>query len=30
MLEIIPGNYLTVTPYGAWRAVARADDSELQ
>ena len=27
MLEIIPGNYLTVTPYGAWRAVARADDS---
>ena len=27
MLEIVPGNYLTVTPYGAWRAVARADDS---
>ena len=27
MLEIIPGSYLTVTPYGAWRAVARADDS---
>ena len=27
MLEIIPGSSLTVTPYGAWRAVARADDS---
>ena len=27
MLEIVPGNYLTVTPYGVWRAVARADDS---
>lgn len=27
MLEIIPGSYLSVTPYGAWRAVARADDS---
>lgn len=27
MLEIIPGNYLTVTPYGAWRAVSRAEDS---
>lgn len=27
MLEIIPGSYLTVTPYGAWKAVARADDS---
>lgn len=27
MLEIIPGSYLTVTPYGAWRAVARADDN---
>ena len=27
MLEIIPGSYLTVTPYGAWRAVARADES---
>ena len=27
MLEIIPGSYLAVTPYGAWRAVSRADDS---
>lgn len=27
MLEIIPGSYLTVTPYGAWQTVARADDS---
>lgn len=27
MLEIIPGSYLTVTPYGAWRAVSRADDT---
>lgn len=27
MLEIIPGSHLTVTPYGAWQAVARADDS---
>lgn len=25
MLEIVPGSYLTVTPYGAWRAVARAE-----
>jgi hypothetical protein len=24
MLEIVPGSYLTVTPYGAWRAVARS------
>ncbi|HQA09568.1 hypothetical protein [Zoogloea sp.] len=27
MLEITPGTYLSVTPYGAWRAVARADES---
>lgn len=27
MLEIIPGSHLAVTPYGAWQAVARADDS---
>ncbi|MBL8460380.1 hypothetical protein [Zoogloea sp.] len=25
MLEIVPGSYLTVTPYGAWRAVSRSD-----
>lgn len=25
MLEIIPGSYLAVTPYGAWRAVSRAE-----
>ena len=27
MLEIIPGSFLSVTPYGAWRAVARAEDT---
>lgn len=27
MLEIVPGAYVTVTPYGAWRAVARPDES---
>lgn len=27
MLEIIPDSHLAVTPYGAWQAVARADDS---
>ncbi|MBS0355218.1 MAG: hypothetical protein JSR83_15120 [Proteobacteria bacterium] len=26
MLEIVPGSHLAVTPYGAWQAVARADD----
>ncbi|MBS0345019.1 MAG: hypothetical protein JSR69_01035 [Proteobacteria bacterium] len=26
MLEIVPGSHLAVTPYGAWLAVARADD----
>lgn len=25
MLEIVPGAHLTVTPYGAWRAVASAE-----
>ena len=27
MLEIIPGSHLTVTPYGAWQAVTRADQT---
>ncbi|MCE1184982.1 MAG: hypothetical protein LWW92_05160 [Rhodocyclales bacterium] len=27
MLEIVPGSYLTVTPYGAWHAIARADEN---
>lgn len=27
MLEIIPHSHLSVTPYGAWHAVSRADDS---
>lgn len=27
MLEITPGSHLSVTPYGAWRAIARADHS---
>ncbi|MGL4408983.1 MAG: roadblock/LC7 domain-containing protein [Zoogloea sp.] len=27
MLEIVPGSYLTVTPSGAWHAIARADEN---